>query len=571
MAKLVALVAAAIITANVGPSAIKIAKAIDVSVDASSIEKTNALTDLCTDSSFYKNYQVDYPVKTSLCKDAFGNTESNWQALTAVSVENFSKTYFYFYQPLGENPKWTNTATGESSFNIIFRLSMAVTGSLEDYNHYNLSLVNSSPDKRFWKFSSNYNFKSIMESASYRCFDISEFEILNYNSLGGSNSYLVNKRFSWTKGTDGTYVSSTQDLNTVSLDPSYDNFRIYGMNGNSESCSILHDVTLPNWPHGVDTFTGKWMDCYDCYEDFDNSHFMASQTDVFYVYFPVKKTYGELCGSKITYNGHDQEAFFYPYCGWSTIFDQNWFRKATSEASLYEGEFKDESGKEWSSFVQKSEVLTTGLDSNYVGLKTLNTVEKQDQYASGWVAWWNDKTAWSMGYSDKYSLPAIQQLTPIDGVNFISGLDSYGIERASTNPYAITKETNDSLSKDYQSGEFVLNDYYILRFEMRNASYFDHSEFWQGGSDYATVCCHYWSMTDIDVMQLRFYKDGVFYTVGVNSDSGDLLNDPISTPKTTIYSFNWRILLAVLSIVALGLLVWFAVSSISKAVGGKKE
>jgi hypothetical protein len=529
------------------------------------------MTDLKTDSKFASSYETVYPKESSLSTDIYGNIESNWQCIAVAPIYDFAQSFFYFYHPLCDQPKWTNKITGETSFDINYRISMSVSGDLSSYTHYDLEMVNRSDDLRFFKFKCSTSFTSRLKNADYRAYDISEFEILNHDGLNGSNSYNVGVRFSWTKDSStGDYVSSKQEIDTIQLEPHFDNFKIYGANGTTTDTfpSVkVYDVASP-FDNDSSTQTLTWKT--------SNWTFEAAFTDSYYVVFPVKKTYGELCGAKFEYNRHDGIYFYKPYLEFGAKFDKDYAKKAYTTSNVANYQFDKLDSSQWTSETDKTLFVSTGLDSNYSGVVQWNdeVVASGDQ-ASNWTNWWLHHTIWDVGYADDYDLKSIQQLKPLSGSDFVKDLSGVGLESSSTNPYAITSDTAAYLTGQYNSGSFVSNDYYILRFDMQNFSLF--KAFWGMGrteQEYGfTYASHYWADTDVDLMELHFFKDGTFYTIGVKADSADVVPNPDVPDKTdSNYTFNWRILLAVCSVIALIALIWFSVVTIGNAVGkGDKD
>lgn len=545
--------------------ALGVARAIAVSTPDENIANTSALDDLKTDPAFAESYQTSYPVKSVLSTDVYGNKESEWQGITMAAVKAFAASYFYFYHPLCSVPKWTNASTGESSLDVAYRVSMSVTGSLGSYSHYPLTLVNHSADLRFWKFRCDTSFAEEMAAADYRAFEISELELTNVDGIGGSNAYTVGKRFAWTKGAGGAFTPATSDLETITISPRYDYFRIYGKNG--------HADTGAKFP----SFDYKWVDGKTAMHHAsggDGEKFDYSQTDIFYVTFPVRKTYGELVGADLDYKIRNEIGFY----GWfqsntlGDIFDQDYYKNMAPSYVTSEG-FGATNIDPASASESKTIRLSTGADSDYVGLETLTTSVAADQYPDGVSRWWNDRTAWCLGYADQYSLATVQKLAPIAGADFVKNTATTGYEYASTNPYAISPATNDFLAGKYAGADFVANDYYILRFEMRDASMYDVA-FAASSVPTETRTLYglrHYSCYDVDVMDLHFYKAGKFYTIGVVADSGDIVTGGEINQKQENFSFSWRWLLLILGGLGLIAIIWVFASAVRKAGGGKKD
>ena len=567
MINLITILTASFIITSIGPSAVAASKAAIVSVDPNNIANSNVLTDLKTDSNFSASYETTFPKKTELSTDVFGNQESDWQAVAVAPVYDFAQAFFYFYHPLCDEPKWTNKTTGESSFDIKYRISMAVSGSLDTYTQYYIDFVNCSSDLRFYKFKCSTNFSSIFKNSKYIAYEISEFEIVKSDGVGGSNSYNVGKRFSWTGDSSGNYTSAAQDIDTVSLKPKYDYFRIHGNNGFKTSDEKFPNVMVEGAETDAFGNTGT--------VPFRSWGYVASFTDVFYVVFPSKKTLGKLCGADISYNIKNQFWFYKVHpVSFATLLDQDNFKKIM--ADVQDLKYSPEDANDtWNQLKQKKVRLSTGDDSNWKGITELitNTPDKQ----SDWVNFWSDHATWCLGYADTYNLPTVQKLQPKDGFNFVKEISSTGLDHSDTNPYAISEETNTYLSSAFSSGDFVLNDYYILRFEMENANlisqyrWTDVDGFGHAQQEYQ-YALYYSAIYDADVLDLHYFKDGAFYTIGVSADSGDIIPGPEIPGITPTYSFNWRILLAVCSVIALIALIWFSVVTIGNAVGkGDKD
>jgi len=330
------------------------------------ISETTALEDLSTDEAFD---EADYPAKAALGKDAFGKDESEWQAIACTDgLADFSQTYFYFYHPLANPPKWTDSASGNETYDVAFRLSMATTGSLDAYVHYSLELKNSSQDLRFFKFVLNFDFAPKMEAASYRCYDISEFEIVD-QATTHSNAYKVAKRFSWTYQTDGSFKENSQSIDTIELTPHFASFVIAGINGTTDE--VGHGIPLTTTPYtGEPDRVENWLAGTSGGLIPDWSTY-ARETTSFFAAFPVPKTMGKLCGADVSYRMANDYGLYGSVALLPNLFDQNALRSITTnpsaQISLNRAKLQADNPAMWKS-ESKTVRLSTGLDSDWVGV-----------------------------------------------------------------------------------------------------------------------------------------------------------------------------------------------------------
>lgn len=546
------------------------------SAASSSIDKekdisvTTVMEDLRTDKDFETTYATKYPKKDALGTDAFGNKESEWQAISATAgVRNWTETYFYFYHPLCNTPQWKSADGLTVTTDVDFRVSLSTNGSSGAYSHFDMAKVDSSSDIRFWKFVVKNDFGSLMKEADLRYFDISEFEILS-KAHTTSNSYRIGKRFSWEKGKEGSYSQKVEDIGTITLNPFYDYHRIAGKNGHTSDSSIgsitTHEKTVMNEETGeTKTQTFTWSDwTYRC-----------SQTDVFYTIFPLKKTMGTLCGADLEYGKYnDYGCYGITFSGFDETFNQDFMGNIDGGYKEWADNPRSKNFTwECTAPVEKTTSnkirLSTGEDEDYKGLTSLTTSEVETKYPQ-WASWWSDHEAWSLGYADKYNLPTIQKLEPQFGSLFVKD-DDYN--HVATNPMALSPKTNAYLKGEKSSPSFDINDYYILRFEMENLSLYSTTTF-VPTVGYASKgwAWQKWNMTDVDVMDLHLFKSGNFYTIGVVADSGQIItNIDVVEKGTSASDFSWRWLLVTAAAIILFGIVWLLVKTLRAAFGGNDK
>lgn len=504
------------------------------------IAGTSVMEDLRTDSAFAETYETSYPKKASLSKDAFGNEESKWQAISlAPGIREWTETYLYFYHPLCDYPVWKSADGMTMTTDVLFRVTMALTGSLDSYGHHWLSLVSKSDDLRFWKFVMKEDLSSRMKDAEYRAFRISEFEVTD-RKVTNSNAFSVSKTFAWTKQSDGAYKEVSQVLTTIELDPFDGYHRIAGKNGHdfsSETCSVPLDDTSCGDKSSVNSYYHRnWM-------GYDFSTYCAL-TDSFYVIFPLSPGYGKLCGADLEY---DLCAHWGLYEGGTSAFEN-----AFDQDSLAKIQSRDIIDKDSDKVViddpavyeeRRKVRLTTGLDSDFGGIQDMSPSVADEKFGA-FTSWWKDRAAWNIGYADKYDLPTIQKLSPLSGSDFVNDSD---YSRAATNPYAIDSKAEDYLSSAYDSGSFLSNDYYILRYDMEDFRLLDVKV--DPGNDLAYFwkwAFHGHDVNDIDVMDLHFFKAGAFYTIGVVADSGHVVTGgELPSNPGSLFDWTWLVVAAV--------------------------
>lgn len=569
------LLALSLITSTVAVPAYQAGSGVEVLTDDSNIMNTTALQDLETDSSFD---QSDFPKKSSLSKDIYGEYESEWQGITMTNgLKGYKYTYLYFYHPLGDVAKWVNKTTNESSFDITFRTTFSYSPNLEDYSHHSMTEVDHSSDYRFWKFVCTDDL-SRMDGLDYQAYDISEFEIMKADGLGGSNSFKVGKRFSWTKNSSGSLSQSTDDIKTISIDQYRDSWMIPGVSSNEDIDSRVsqNEYDLPLDYRYLDyeryvsmdsAGTGSLTDESTIFCNEENSNnpetvkygcstftsYVFSQDTIFYSIFPVNKNFGELVGCKMSFVIKDRINLLSQHIlgDGKSVYDCFMADKIASKI-LYEHE-------------ETTVDLKSGLENNeYEGIDSWTIEEEQDKLSDFYSKLTGSPNS-IFGYSDTFILPTIEKLSPSFSGDWTSG----SATTYETNPDALSNETVSYLNNNYSSLKGLNNDVFIVRYYLHKNVFFRNKR----GQNYDTDFSYFSYVQDTydsDLLSLTFRLNGFVYTIGVISDSGDVLSPDNPSSNNTSFYFNWKWLYITLGIV--GALAIFGGGAwlINKAIGSKQ-
>ena len=206
------------------------------------IETSNVLNDLKSDSSFDES---KYPLNTLI-----DNSESI-EAITLFEY-NYQSLYLYIYNANGKNLKSRHT-----------RITMATHEDLDIYNHYDLKLISSTSDNRFYKYKlTDYNGFS-KGKYTKRIYYISEIEFdfgVGYSE--GLQATIAQKYFYNGFGENLTYYAKKLDVIEINVTAS--NYRTNTLNPRSTKDKRVY-------------------------------------TDIFYITFPIQRKYGDLIGIDLTW------------------------------------------------------------------------------------------------------------------------------------------------------------------------------------------------------------------------------------------------------------------------------
>lgn len=530
--------ALAIIASASSASSSAVSLSSETSVPRTDIARTSVLTDLETDPGFRES---DFPTLNSSSWTDDQKQKKTWQIITMTDgVKGFKETYLYFYHPDLSTPRYVY-GNNMSTFDVVFRLTMAtndpsIQNPLDTFAHHYISLVNRSSDSKFFKFVCRDDFSFLNSISDKRIYEISELEILP-TSKSESKAYTVGKRFTW------NLIGSSKELKvdkleTVPLDPRYAYWRIPGINGQDFDIpyqDIFDFETSLKSQGKIDFMT------YNSESRVVDTRRKFCQTDIFYVVFPLDATMGDLVGASVSYS----DEVMLSYLGTTRLWDQTVANNLMNATAIAE--------KQMSITQNQNAKLRSGASGDYEAITSWSTSSSENK-VSGWISWLTDRNAYFYGYADRFELPAIQKLSPLEGTNFATGL----AQDSSSNPYALDGPTADYLSGKAASDQAAGTSEWILRFQVQNVDFF------RTLSSVNDIDAHYWverhNMHDVDVLSLTFRKDGIEYTVGVVSNSGEIITDVSVNPVINLFGFDWAWLLIAAAILAVLFVVWLVIN-----------
>ena len=206
------------------------------------IETSDVLNDLKSDSSFDES---KYPLNTLI------DNSKSIEAITLFEY-NYQSLYLYIYNANGKNLKSRHT-----------RITMATHEDLDIYNHYDLKLISSTSDNRFYKYKiTDYNGFS-KGKYTKRIYYISEIEFdfgVGYSE--GLQATIAQKYFYNGFGENLTYYAKKLDVIEINVTAS--NYRTNTLNPRSTKDKRVY-------------------------------------TDIFYITFPIQRKYGDLIGIDLTW------------------------------------------------------------------------------------------------------------------------------------------------------------------------------------------------------------------------------------------------------------------------------
>jgi hypothetical protein len=358
-------------------------------------------------------------------------------------LEDFGNgLYFYIYNKNGKSLD-TNLSGA--------RISMSTKADdYTDTSYYYLNLLDKTENNLFYKFKVNYEFK---EYSSNRSYHVSEIEF-NYGQGYGLGRHATIGHSYFYSGIGDSLKLETKQLEIVKLDIEPGNYRFNTLNENSTT---------------------------------SEQHYW----DMFYITFPIDKTYGDLIGLKMSW--YEKNYNFYLLN--EDYNNESLMNNPDALHTISDTYVLDYSNKDLLKLDSLSSINNIGK-SLLVNLNPLN---------------------WFIDQDTNYNIPVI------DKVKFDNGGSS------DFNGYYFNNSTISSLRDSYKHG-LGSNEYYVIRFKV--------SDFCNS-VDLKPLSRHivYTKIMDCDVLTLTFVRDGESYTIMNSAKPEEPIDPGIENPKTDLG--NW--------------------------------
>ena len=380
---------------------------------------------------------------------------------------NFNPNDFKFNPKVEDHKEFSPIGLYEHSSNEIIFYVFNVTGfgilhpddckltmsynSDNEYVKYDLNYLGKSRDDKFYKFKiENFLTDSSINKREYK---VSEFEVKQQRVYDKDGNPI---------GIKGSEIYSSSNISKIS---------IYSPNDYNVQELNTVDIKVKSDYYRVPGSKSKPFNGWD-----------AVQTDVFYIYFNMPKTLGDLISIKMQ---------------WTEVYDH--YIDNNSGSCGQEKIGLENNGKE------------TIL--NPIEIKSGDSIKIDEN--KDWF--WKPET-WFIGASKGYNLKNLQKFTLSD-VNEIESKE---------NNYCLTNETINFIKKSFYN---PLSDPYVIRYSVKDfqRKFEDgkHHQIYDNFSDKYIRCNHYketiskYRMKDIDIITCTFMKNDVAYTLPVVSNTSN--------------------------------------------------
>lgn len=313
---------------------------------AGSFLTSDVLEDLQSDSTFDES---NYPLRVNV------TDEKAIEGITLVE-DQMTSLYFYVYNANGKD-----LSEGLSSS----RITMSTDPTnYDDVSYYDLTLLDETEDRRFYKFQVDYTFPETYVNERAYCISEIEFDFGTGYSEGQHNT--IGQYYLYT-GTGDDLSYKLRNLNVVELDITPGSYRFNIPNINSSA--------------GIDHY---W--------------------DLFYITFPMRRDYGDLIGIKLIWNEYRTDYFCY---GHFTT-NKGMVKEEEDNSALYEMEpfeYRNTDlmnlisigtmGTAWDKFTYNLNPANWGKDTetDYENIKVIEKIEFDNLSSSSFDGYYfNDET-----------------------------------------------------------------------------------------------------------------------------------------------------------------------------------
>lgn len=401
-------------------------------------DESSVIGDLQTDPNFdFTKHQLDTSV-------------SDNESIKSLSLveDNCTSLYLYLFNQNGKS-----LTTDLKNSRITMSISNSNTPDFNNVYYYSLDLIDVSSDNLFYKFKIDYNFPSSVNTERFYYISEIEFDYGKGYSEGRHNT--IGQAYSF-KGFGNALEYHTFEITVINLNIIPGSYRFDVLNGNS---------------------TPKELHFYD----------------LFYITFPIDKSYGDLVGLKMSWK-EDITDIYYSVSKYNG--KQDVFRDNSGLSDLYIVDYRYDD-----LFDVKSLNSDSGNDVNSFFTKLFH-----------W-GYENDKD-----YND---IPRLEKIK-YDKAQF-STFDNY----------YFSEDTKKNLNDQYFDNIGGLKDQYVARFALKD---FCHSvepikDAISGIYSYDFITEVKTEIVDCDVLTLTYSKDGEEYTYLASSqptsyDPGNKVPEP---------------------------------------------